>query len=173
MAEQENKRVSVFNIVKVMTTTERKWSDLSDEEKNAVEPFMIIMILSMHPDLLEICNEFQRYAISSDLSPREVYTFFNELLPKRSYYSTWIKGTKDSAYNDHLTSLIAQEYECSKTQAYEYLNILTESNNIEAIVKIVSKYGYTEAQVEAIILNKTIPTAKPKKVAAKKTKTTK
>ena len=45
MAEQENKRVSVFDIVKVMTTTERKWYDLSDEEKNAVEPFMIIMIL--------------------------------------------------------------------------------------------------------------------------------
>jgi hypothetical protein len=169
MATQD-KKVTVFDIVKIMTTTERKWSDLSDEEKNVVEPFMIIMILSMHPDLLEICNEFQRYAISSDLSPREVYTFFNELLPKRSYYSTWIKGTKDSSYNDHLISLIAQEYECSKTQAYEYLNILTESNNIEAIVKIVSKYGYTEAQVEAIILNKTIPTAKPKKVAAKKTK---
>ena len=170
MAEQENKRVSVFDLVKIMTTTERKWSDLSDEERNAVEPYMIIMILSMHPDLLDLCNEFQRYAISSDLTPREVYTFFNELLPQRSYYSTWIKGTKDNTYSDHLIGLIAQEYECSKSQASEYLSILTESNNIEAIVKIVSKYGYTEAQVEAIILNKPVPVAKPKKAASKKTK---
>ena len=169
MTTQE-KRVSVFDLVKIMTTTSRKWSDLSDEERAATEPYMIIMILSMHPDLLELCNEFQRYAISSELSPREVYTFFNELLPKRSYYSPWIKGSKDSAYNEQLTNIIAQEYECSKTQAAEYLNIFVESNNIEALVKIVSKYGYNEAQVEAIILNKAVPTAKPKKTATKKTK---
>ena len=167
---QQEKRVSVFDLVKIMTTTTRKWSDLSDEERNATEPYMIIMILSMHPDLLELCNEFQRYAISSELSPKEVYTFFNELLPKRSYYSPWIKGVKDSAYNEHLIDIIAQEYECSKTQASEYLSILTDSNNIEALVKIVSKYGYNEQQVEAIILNKAVPTAKPKKVATKKTK---
>lgn len=167
---QQEKRVSVFDLVKIMTTTTRKWSDLSDEERSATEPYMIIMILSMHPDLLELCNEFQRYAISSELSPKEVYTFFNELLPKRSYYSPWIKGVKDSAYNEHLIDIIAQEYECSKTQAFEYLSILTDSNNIEALVKIVSKYGYNEQQVEAIILNKAVPTAKPKKVATKKTK---
>jgi hypothetical protein len=65
---------------------------------------------------------------------------------------------------------MSEEYGCSKSQAYEYLDLLTSSNKIEAIVKIVSKYGYSDAEVEAIILNKAIPKTKPKKVATKKTK---
>jgi hypothetical protein len=162
--------VSVFDLVKIMTTTERKWSDLTDEEKKATEPFMIIMILSMHPALLDLVNDFQRYAISSDLRPQEVYTFFNDLLPKGSYYSPWIKSKKESAYSELLLGIMSEEYGCSKSQAYEYLDLLTSSNKIEAIVKIVSKYGYSDAEVEAIILNKAIPKTKPKKVATKKTK---
>jgi hypothetical protein len=162
--------VSVFDLVKIMTTTERKWSDLNDEEKKATEPFMIIMILSMHPDLLDLVNDFQRYAISTDLSPREVYTFFNDLLPKRSYYSPWIKSKKESTYSELLLGIMSEEYGCSKRQAAEYLDLFILSNKVESIVKVVSKYGYSDAEVEAIILNKPIPKTKPKKVAAKKSK---
>jgi hypothetical protein len=170
MATQD-KKVTVFDIVKIMTTTERKWSDLSDGEKNVVEPFMIIMILSMHPDLIDICNEFQRYAISTQLTPREVYMFFNELLPKGSYYSPWIKSKKESSYNELLIGVFAKEYKCSLSQAEEYLDLLFNTNKLEAVIKVVSKYGYSEAEVEAIILNKPLPKSKPKKVTTtKKTK---
>ena len=124
MSEEVIKPVSVFDLVKIMTSTERKWSDLNDAEKKATEPFMIIMILSMHPDLLEIVNEFQRYAISSDLKPKEVYSFFNDILPKRSYYSPWVKGKNENAYSNVLIDVISAEYECSKSQAYEYLDLL-------------------------------------------------
>jgi hypothetical protein len=171
MSEEVIKPVSVFDLVKIMTSTERKWSDLNDAEKKATEPFMIIMILSMHPDLLEIVNEFQRYAISSDLKPKEVYSFFNDILPKRSYYSPWVKGKNENSYSSVLIDVISAEYECSKSQAYEYLDLLTSINNIDAIIKIVSKYGYTESEIEAILLNKSLPKPKaPKKVATKKKK---
>lgn len=163
----EQKKISVFDLVKIMTTTNKKWSDLSDEEKSATEPYMIIMILSMHPDLLEICNEFQQYAISSNLTPKEVYSFFNELLPKGSYYSPWIKSKKESTYSELLKGIFAKEYQCSTYQAEEYLDLLIGLNKVESIVKVVSKYGYSEAEVEAIILNKPIPKSKPKKVTKK------
>jgi hypothetical protein len=163
-----DKKITPFDIVKIMTTTNKKWSDLSDEERGAVEPYMIIMILSMHPDLLEICNEFQRYAISSQITPREVYTFFNELLPKANYYSTWIKSKKENLYSEHLIGVFSKEYQCSKRQAEESLNMLFEANKLDAVVRVVSKYGYSEEEVEAIILNKPLPKNKPKKVKTKK-----
>jgi hypothetical protein len=170
MATQD-KKVTVFDIVKIMTTTERKWSDLTEDEQKATEPFMIIMILSMHPDLIDICNEFQRYAISTQLTPREVYMFFNELLTKQSYYSPWIKNKKESSYNELLMGIFAKEYKCSLSQTEEYLDLLFNANKLEAVIKVVSKYGYSEAEVEAIILNKPLPKSKPKKVATtKKTK---
>jgi hypothetical protein len=147
-----------------MTSTERRWVDLTEEEKKATEPYMIIMILSMHPDFLDICNEFQRYAISSQLTPKEVYGFFNDVLPKKSYYSTWIKNKKESSYNELLMGIFAKEYVCSRSQAEEYLDLLFNTNNLEGVVKVVSKYGYSEAEVEAIILNKPLPKSKPKKV---------
>lgn len=165
--------VSVFDLVKIMTTTNKKWSDLTEDEQKATEPYMIIMILSMHPDLIDICNEFQRYAISTQLTPREVYTFFNELLPKKSYYSTWIKSKKESSYSELLMGIFAKEYKCSLSQAEEYLDLLFNSNKLESIVKVVSKYGYSEAEVEAIILNKPLPKTKPKKVTTTKKKSTK
>jgi hypothetical protein len=155
---------TVFDLVKIMTSTDRRWVDLTEEEKKATEPYMIIMILSMHPDLLDICNEFQRYAISSQLTPKEVYGFFNDVLPKKSYYSTWIKNKKESSYNELLIGIFAKEYVCSRSQAEEYLDLLFNTNNLEGVVKVVSKYGYSEAEVEAIILNKPLPKSKPKKV---------
>lgn len=171
MSDIEVKSITVFDLVKIMTSTERKWSDLNDAEKKATEPFMIIMILSMHPDLLEIVNEFQRYAISSELKPKDVYSFFNDILPKRSYYSPWVKGKNESSYSSILIDVVSAEYECSKSQANEYLDLLTGINNIEAIIKIISKYGYTESEIEAILLNKSLPKPKaPKKVATKKKK---
>lgn len=171
MSDIAVKTINCFDLVKIMTSTERKWSDLNDAEKKATEPFMIIMILSMHPDLLEIVNEFQRYAISSELKPKDVYSFFNDILPKRSYYSPWVKGKNESSYSSVLIDVVSAEYECSKSQANEYLDLLTGINNIEAIIKIVSKYGYTESEIEAILLNKSLPKPKaPKKVATKKKK---
>jgi hypothetical protein len=164
----QDKKITPFDIVKIMTTTTKKWSDLTEEEKSAVEPFMIIMILSMHPDLLEICNEFQRYAISSQITPKEVYTFFNELLPKGSYYSPWIKSKKESAYNELLIGVFAKEYQCSRSQAEEYLDMLFSLDKLDAVLKVISKYGYSEEEIEAIILNKPLPKNKPKKVKTKK-----
>lgn len=162
--------VSVFDLVKTMTSTEKRWSDLTEEEQKATEPYMIVMILSMHPELLDICNEFQRYAISSQLTPKEVYSFFNDILPKRNYYSPWIKSKKENQYSDLLISLFTKEYLCSRSEAEEYLDLLFSTNKLESVIKVVSKYGYSEAEIEAMILNKPLPKSKPKKVTTKKSK---
>jgi hypothetical protein len=70
--------------------------------------------------------------------------------------------------------IFAKEYVCSRSQAEEYLDLLFNTNNLEGVVKVVSKYGYSEAEVEAIILNKPLPKSKPKKVTtSSKKKSTK
>lgn len=168
MEEIEIKKVTIFEIFKILTETDKTWEQLSDGEKKAFNPFMITELLSMIPEFIEISNEFQRYAISSSIQPRDVYRFYKDIIPKGRYSFKWIKAINNDIFGKQLVDIFTREYECSRQEAKEYLELFMSIDRLDLIVKVVSKYGFTESQVESIILNKDIKPIKAKKETKKK-----
>tara|TARA_B100000131_G_C17695680_1_gene442552 strand:- start:209 stop:535 length:327 start_codon:yes stop_codon:yes gene_type:complete len=92
-------------------------------------------------DYIEIVNEFQKYAIGL-LTPREVYRWYCSVLPKQKKFNKYIKGKKSGKYESWVIDIICKEFEVSKKEAIEYLDILYLSKDNKLSLKtIIEKYG--------------------------------
>jgi hypothetical protein len=68
-------------------------------------------------------------------------------VPQNKGFAKYIKGSKEDAYNPKLIDQIVEHFTISKSEATEYLDLL----NVEQVTKIVSLYGYTDAEIKTMI----------------------
>jgi hypothetical protein len=100
----------------------------------------------MRSELIDLVNMLQKYTIGT-LTPKETYRVYYEVLPQNKGFAKYIKGSKDDAYNPKLIDLIVEHYTVSKSEAVDYLDLL----NADQVTKIVSLYGYTDAEIKTMI----------------------
>ncbi len=133
--------MTIFDWIGQIQVSKKSWDSFSEADQKKFSPFIINRWLSMDFDYIEIVNEFQKYAIGL-LTPREVYRWYCSVLPKQKKFNKYIKGKKSGKYESWVIDIICKEFEVSKKEAIEYLDILYLSKDNKLSLKtIIEKYG--------------------------------
>ncbi len=138
--------MTIFDWINQILVKKTHWNEFTEDEQKKFSPFIINRWLSMDKDFLEIVNFFQKYSIGT-LEPREVYKWYCDMLPKGKRFNKYIKGKKDKKYNTELIDIMVTHFECSKSQAKDYLDLITKSELIE----ILEKYGMNEKTIKRLL----------------------
>ena len=104
--KSDSKIKTIFDHIKHLRAVgEYEYFDsLSDDDKKSWSNFMAIRILSMHFELLEIVNIFQRYHY---LSPELFYKLCVAVIPTGNGYAKYIKpSVKDPISDEDLSALM-------------------------------------------------------------------
>ena len=137
---------TLFNVIDDITWKKTPITEYSDADEKSISVYMINRYLSMRQDLVEIINELQTYTIGL-LRPSETYRLYHDLLPASKGFAKYVKGKKDDKYSDKLIDQISQHYLVSKTEASDYVEIMTQAE----CTAILQLYGYTEAEIKTML----------------------
>lgn len=133
---------SPFDHVNAIQTDKRieYFDELEESERKAFPSYMIHRILSMNPEYIEVVNEFQRY--HGEVGPREVYLFYSQIIPKGRKYSKYVKGKKESKFDEVLVDAVRKYHQVSTNDAIYYISILIETpEGREALLRILKFFG--------------------------------
>jgi hypothetical protein len=137
---------TLFNVIDDITWKKTPLSEYSEEDKKSISSYMINRYLSMRIELIELVNELQTYTIGL-LRPQETYQLYHDLLPASKGFAKYVKGKKDDKYSDKLIDQISHHYLVSKTEAADYVEIMTQTE----CTAILQLYGYTEAEIKTML----------------------
>jgi len=119
---------SIFDILNHITYHKTKWEDLTEEEKAAVNPYMLHRFISMKQEYLDIVNLIQKY---QNLPAKAIYKFYCDVLPKQKTYFKYIKAS--GKQDNETIKYIAEYFSCSQREAKDYIDIL-DTNQISIIL---------------------------------------
>lgn len=132
------------------------FDNLSEEDKKTWSNYMVHRFLSMNFDFVDIVAEFQ--PLTQTMEPKLFYLLMIGIIPKGKYYLRYVKGKSEENADEKIVELLQIEYNCSKSTAIDYYNILINiKEGDEYITYLKNKYGKIE-------------TEKPKKSSKTKTK---
>ena len=143
--QSKPKQFSIFDFVKAIIDTKPSWDTFTPEQQKMFSGYMINKFLSMNVKYIDIINYVQGLNVKENKKLYEIYCF---LIPQsKNTYSPFIKSTTKSLVLPELTKYISEHFECSKTEAEEYIQ-MTDEKWLENI--LVSK-GVDEKQVKKLI----------------------
>ena len=135
--------MTIFDFFKQVTTDKKPWSSFTEDEQKAFNPYMLHKIVSMTEAYIEVANMGQSLPYTDK---GKIYKFYCELLPKKSIYSKYVKGTKTKS-NEDLLEYISKFYECSFREAEEYIQILKK----EDMYDILNRYGIEDKEIKKLL----------------------
>lgn len=94
----------------------------------------------MHPDYLELIAECQ--PVTSRMENREVYNFFVDLLPRKKFFSKYVKASTGSS--DKLVNFICTKLSIGYLDAIELLDGQSEVN----IKNFLYEFGYSDKDIK-------------------------
>ena len=145
MAE-EKKGATIFDFIAGVTDKKREWSKWSETDQKKFTPFIVNRWLSMRMELTELINEFQTYTIGQ-LSPRDTYRLYYDLLPTNKSFAKYIKGKSEDKYEKDLVAQIAEHYQVSKSEATDYLDLMDKMQ----CERILTLYGYSDVEKKKLL----------------------
>ncbi len=134
--------MNLFSWINELLVKKRPWDSFSDEDRKKFSPFMVNRYLSMNDDFLPFVNHFQKYTIEV-MSPKTVYQFYCNLLPKKKTFLRYLSGKK-SKTNETVVPFIMDYFEVSKKQASEYYKLMTK----EELTSLVKKFGKSDKEIK-------------------------
>lgn len=121
------------------------FDNLSEEDKKTWSNYMVHRFLSMNFDFVDIVAEFQ--PLTQTMEPKLFYLLMIGIIPKGKYYLRYIKGKSEETADEKIVELLQIEYNCSKSTAIDYYNILVNiKEGDEYIVYLKNKYGKVETE---------------------------
>lgn len=144
---------SLFDHIKAITNEQdpKYFDNLSEEDKKSWSNFMINRFLSMNPDWVELIATI--LPLTQTLEPKDMYKLYINAIPKGRYFLKYMKGKSAEKYESFIIELIKKEYDCSETQAMEYLDILYSTREGRENIKYISeKYGTDKKQITKLKL---------------------
>lgn len=146
-----NSKPTIFTILKYITVDKKPYGDLEEAERKAISPYMLNRLLSMDMGLLPVIAELQKYT-SGVLTNKEVYILYSELLPKKSFFSKYIKSKNEDVYNPELIKYIILHLSISKKECIEYLDILSSMENYKIMMtEFLQSYAVSEKEIAKIL----------------------
>ena len=143
----------LFDHIKAITQYQdpKYFDKLDDEDLKSWSNYMIHRFLSMNPDWIDLIAELQPY--TQALPPKALYLAYIGIIPKGRHYLRYVKGKTSQKFEDWLVDLVCIDYECSKKEANEYLEILYGSREGREHIKyICEKYGTDKKQITKLKL---------------------
>ena len=142
MAEAK-KAKTIFEHLSGIKEKKTSWESLSDMDKKSFSPFIVNRWLSMNMELLELVNELQPYTIGQ-LTPREVYKLYLDVLPKKKTFDKYTKGKTANKYNDNVLKYLSKYFQVSEREVEGYLEILKKDD----VIEIIQKFGVDKKEIE-------------------------
>lgn len=142
----EKKSATMFDLIAGVTDKKREWSRWSETDQKKFTPFIVNRWLSMRMELTELINEFQTYTIGQ-LSPRDTYRLYYDLLPTNKSFAKYIKGKSEDKYEKDLIAQIAEHYQVSRSEAIDYVDLMDKTQ----CDRILTMYGYSEGEKKKLL----------------------
>lgn len=135
--------MNVFELANSLLTEKRDWEKLSEQDKKAFNPFMVIKFMGMNKDLCVLMNSLQDII---SLDSKAVYNIIKENTPKEKKYLSYINktGKKD---NEELIAYVAKFYECSLREAKDYVSLLGK----EDLKEILLNFSLDDKEITKIL----------------------
>lgn len=144
-----SKTASIFDHLSNIQEKKTSWDSLSEADRKSFSPYMINRFLSMNKEYIELVNECQKYTVGQ-LSARDTYKLYSDLLPKQKTFSKYIKGKKSDKYNSELVELLSKHYQISEKEATEYLDLFY-LDRLNTLKEIIKKYGKNDKEVAKLL----------------------
>lgn len=137
----EVKTKTIFDFLNDITFDKVAWEDQTETKR--FQSYMLNRWLSM--SYLEIVAEVQ--PVTSRMEPREFYKFYSDILPKRKFFSKYVKASSVETKWDALAEIIADKLQVSKKESMEIidLSLLTGTDNLK---QFLSDYGYSDKEMK-------------------------
>jgi hypothetical protein len=132
-----------FDVLNYVTFEKKSWNDLTQEEIDSINPYLLNRYLSMNPDYLELVNYTQ---IIPHTEKEKYYKIYSNLIPKKKQ---WLKYIKSSNKNEskELLEYLSKYFECSTREVKDYINIL-EKKQIE---EILTSLGIDDKDIKKLL----------------------
>ena len=144
---------TLFDHIKAITNEQdpKYFDNLSEEDKKSWSNFMINRFLSMNPEWVELIATI--LPLTQTLEPKDMYKLYINAIPKGRYFLKYMKGKSAEKYESFVIELLKKEYDCSESQAIEYLDILYSTREGRENIKyICEKYGTDKKQITKLKL---------------------
>jgi hypothetical protein len=141
--EASKKTLTIFDWLKEITYNKSPWNSFTEEDRESFNPYMIHRFLSMNPDYIDFVNTVQ---IVPYTNKERVYNIYLYTIPKRDMWLKYIKSTK-AKKQETLLKHVAVYYECSLSEAEEYVDIL--GNN--GVFTILKKLGVDDKEIKKLL----------------------
>jgi hypothetical protein len=148
---EEIKSKSLFDHINEIreNKTPDYYDNLTEEEQNQFNQFVILMGLSMDRDCINEIAIISKYL--NIIPNKQFYKVCCDIIPRGKKYCKWIKNKKDKL-DKELINILSLYYEIGKNDAIEYCEILMNSDNgIFDLTNILTKYGKSDKEIKAIL----------------------
>lgn len=116
------------------------WELIEESDQKTFNVYMVNRFISMNPDYLLIVNELQQYW--GQVTPRAVYLFYSQILPKKRQFNKYVKSSKETQYDEWVVELVCQHYHVSNKEAEEYLHLFyTSAAGKTRLRELLESYG--------------------------------
>lgn len=117
---------------------------LEPADQKSFSVFMVNRIISMTPEFVPIVNMAQMHYDA--LTPRDVYLLYSQSLPKGRRYSKYIKGAKETKYEEWLVELVAKYFSVSQQEATEYCDTFYRTEEGKADLRAICELFAVDAK---------------------------
>ena len=146
LMKNSNPRMTPFDFLKLVHNKKVKWKDLNEEEQKSWNTFIINRALSFNSNYLDVVNNIQPYT-SGQLTPAEIFKYYQDMLPTNFRFKKWIKGKKDKPYKPELLALLSGHFECSCKQSEDYLNVMKKKD----IKLLLNNIGLQDSEIKKFL----------------------
>tara|TARA_B100000131_G_C18058579_1_gene589509 strand:- start:67 stop:486 length:420 start_codon:yes stop_codon:yes gene_type:complete len=138
--------MTIIDWINQVLVYKKPWDSFSESDQKTFNTFIINRWLSMDKEFCEYINMFQPYSIGL-LEPKDVYTFYCNLLPKGKRFNKYVKGKKDKKYDKELLEILSKYFEESKLNVKSYIDLLSK----DELIDIIKSYGIEDKKIKRMI----------------------
>lgn len=150
-SDKEYKQKSLFDHLNQIKTEKRiDYYDLlnEDEQKN-FNQYLILIGLSMDKECIEEVSFISKYLYI--VPNKQFYKICCDLIPYSKSFNKWIKSKKNK-FDNKLLNLISKYYEISLNDSIEYCELMFNTNNLDKIENILSKFGLADKDIKKMLI---------------------
>jgi hypothetical protein len=139
----KSKPVNIFTILDYLTYSKKPYEQLTDEEKEVINPYMLHRFISMNENYVGITNLAQNFPPTEK---EKIYKFYLEFIPKNKVYLKYIKSSKKNL-NSKLLEILSNYFKVSSREVLDYIPLLGGS----IVKEILGNYNLEKKEVKELL----------------------
>lgn len=129
---------TIFDVVNQLRKRELNWSEIPDNVKKDIDPWMLNKALSMNPDIIEIIDYVQCRFTGT---PEQWIAVYSDIIPKqpKPKYNPWVKKKTNVKIDEQAVELFKSYYQVSGREVRQWIDtgLITKDD----ITEIKTMYG--------------------------------